>query len=105
MVIAGIFLYFPLPWKMWGTILLCVVLGSQMVWRFMTIIAPSYARKLLPYIVATFLVLVPFYAFGHGLYQLVAIIVFAAIIGITGFYWFVWAVVSSFQEVFLGKKR
>jgi hypothetical protein len=95
--------YAPSPWKQWGGVCVLVLTASLLVSRAIQVITGDSKLSWLPYIIATFLVLAPLLVFAQGLAQLVAGIVFAALVGIAGFYWIVAIIVQEIKSVFARK--
>ncbi len=87
--------YAPAPWKLWGAYGVLVFISSQVVLRAIQTVTSKSCLECLPYIVATFLAIVPVMLFAPDQYSHIALIVWLALLGVAMFYW---AVAGIFHE-------
>lgn len=94
----------PSPIKEWSGGYVLVFIASMIVFRAVQTIAnDDLATSALPYIAATFLVVVPVAFLAPLPVARIAWYVYFAIVLVAGFYWMVKIVISSFKSEFLKK--
>jgi len=91
--------YAPSPWKLWGLYGVLVFTSSQLVWRAIESVAGKSCFECLPYIVATFLAIVPVMLFAPEQYSHVALIVWGVLIGVAAFYWMVAGILHEAKRI------
>jgi hypothetical protein len=92
--------YAPAPWNKYGGIVVMTLTASLIVARAIQVITANKARlTFLPYVIVTFLVLASMIVFASGLVQLVAGIVFGALVGFAGLYWITALMVHEFNRL------
>jgi hypothetical protein len=82
----AIFYYGSEPYKHWGAMFTLVFIGSLIVYRTLQQFLDECANAYIPYIVVTFLAIMPVAIFAPFQYSLIAWIVYGVIVGVATFY-------------------
>jgi hypothetical protein len=74
-------------------------ISSQFVWRAIQTVTGKSCFECLPYIVATFLAIVPIMLFAPSQYSHVALIVWGVLISVAAFYWMIAGILHEAKRI------
>ena len=101
----AIFYYGSDPYKRWGAMFTLVFIGSLIVYRTLQQFFDERANAFIPYVVATFLAIMPVAIFAPSPYSLIAWIVYGVIVGVATFYGIVKITIDAVKSFPLPREK